>query len=588
MMPVQYLILASGAPGWNEAFVRSLVFRTAMSVAYQSDNLIALVNDPSEMLLTPDGNGFIVGKLFRASGEFDKIDAFTREEAETIGRDSRLVSQYWGSYVSAFRTDREVGILRDPLGGLPCYYTSSRGLTAFVSDAPILEKAGLLRPLVDLAAVGRTLYFSQLPTEGTAISGLKQLLPGQMITLADHETNLTQQWSPWDHMAPRASEDLHTRSERLEHVIRRTHAAWAKCYPRSLIGLSGGLDSSIVAVCLAEACETVHCLTAVTSDPVGDERLYARMICDQTGTAFHEKEYADAAIEMGRSVAEGVPIPNGKTHEMAYNRVVREAARRLNVDAFFVGAGGDNVFYLTHSARPIVDRYLAEGISKNLYATILDICSITGASFWQAISEAVRIGIRGRRRAQIWHVDTDYLDRELVANAAESPVQHPWLRAPKDASYGKLGHVAMILRALHHIEHRDKQLTVPMISPLLSQPIVEACLAIPSWEACHGGQDRSAARRAFSAALPSRVVGRRGKGSPDGFVGGFIRHHCGEIADRLLNGHLATNRLIDRQALEIALRPTTPLQRNDCARIMELLDAEAWIDHWSSTSRDRA
>ena len=587
MMPLQYLILAGDTPGWDAAFIRSLAFRTAMSVAYQSDNLIALVNNPDDMLPTPDGNGFVVGKLFRASGDFEKIDAFTTVGPEAIRGRSQLVSAYWGSYVFASRTDREVVILRDPSGGLPCYYTSSRGLTAVVSDAPILARAGLLSPAVDLAAVGRTLYFSQLPTEGTAIAGVRQLLPGHTMTLAGHESHLTQQWSPWDHVAPRAGEDLHARSERLEHVIRRTHAAWAKCYPRSLVGLSGGLDSSIVAVCLAEASETVHCLTAVTSDPLGDERLYARMICDQTGALFHEREYTDTAIDMGRSVAEGMPIPNGKTHETAYNRVLREAAHQLNVDAVFAGAGGDNVFYLTHSARPIVDRYFAEGISKSLYATILDICSITGANLWQVISEAVRLGVRGRRRAQMWHVDAEYLDREFVASAADRAVEHPWLRAPKDASYGKLGHVAMILRALHHIEHRDKQLAVPMISPLLSQPIVEACLAIPSWEACHGGLDRSAARRAFSAALPSRVVGRRGKGSPDGFVGGFIRHHRGEIADRLLGGHLATKRLVNRQALEIALRPTTPLQRNDCTRIMELLDTEAWIDHWSSMSSDR-
>lgn len=586
-MALQYLILAAASPIWDEARIRSLILRTALSVVYNSRNLIALANDPNEILLMPDGNGFVLGTLFRASGTVDKIETFTKKEAAAAAHEARLISHYWGSYVFASRTDREVAVLRDPSGGLPCYYMSSQGLTAFVSDAPILAKAGLLRPLVDMAAVGRTLYFSQLPTEGTAITGVKQVLPGHTITVRDRETKLTQHWNPWDHVAPRSSENLQTRSELLEHVIRRTHAAWATRYPRSLVGLSGGLDSSIVAVSLADASKTVQCITAITSDPVGDERLYARMICDQIGVALHEKEYADASIEMGRSVAEGVPVPSGKTHEMAYNSVIREAAHQLDVDAFFVGAGGDNVFYLTHSARPVVDRYFAEGVSKNLYATMLDICSITGGSLWQVASEAIRIGIRGRRRAQIWHVDADYLDRELVASAEDFAVQHPWLRAPKDASYGKLGHVAMILRALHHIEHRDKQLLVPMISPLLSQPVVEACLAIPSWEACHGGVDRSAARRAFSSALPPRVVGRHGKGSPDGFVGGFIHRNCEEIADRLLNGHMAANRLIDRDAVEMTLRPAAPLQRNDCARIMELLDAEAWIDHWSQVATNQ-
>src|SRR3546814_15639591 len=90
----------------------------------------------------------------------------------------------------------------------------------------------------------------------------------------------------------------------------------------------------------------LECLTAVTSDPVCDERLYARLVCDQIGAQLFECEYVSDAIDLDRSVAEAVPIPNGKSHERAYNRAVRDAAHRLNVDAFFVGAGGDNVFYL--------------------------------------------------------------------------------------------------------------------------------------------------------------------------------------------------------------------------------------------------
>src|SRR3546814_12928828 len=88
-----------------------------------------------------------------------------------------------------------------------------------------------------------------------------------------------------------------------------------------------------------------------------------------------------------------------------------------------------------------------------------------------------------------------------------------------DVCSSDLGHISMILRAMNHIEHRDKELAVPMISPLLSQPVIEACLGIPSWEACEGGVDRSAARRAFSGALPPSVVGRHGKGSPSGGSG---------------------------------------------------------------------
>src|SRR3546814_431623 len=50
------------------------------------------------------------------------------------------------------------------------------------------------------------------------------------------------------------------------------------------------------------------------------------------------------------------------------------------------------------------------------------------------------------------------------------------------------------------------------------------------------------------------------------------------------NSDVCSSDLIDRKALEAALRDGAPLQRNDCARIMELVDTEAWIAHWSSPS----
>lgn len=564
---------------WDDDRLLSLEARVAMPIAYRTERLIVMASDPGEVNPNPVGDGVTIGKIFRKHGTGPKSKLTTREKARLSGE---LISNFWGSYIYVADGATGVVILRDPSGGLPCYRAEGVGFAAFASDAPLLVSAGLLRPSVDLEVVGRTLYFSQLPQIETAIAGINQLLPGHMLTWDRQREEISQHWNPWDYIEADFSESTAERSERLGQILRDTHATWAACYPHSLLGLSGGLDSSIVAVCLAEASQRVDCLTAVTTDPVGDERLYARLVCKQIGAQLLECEYSSDAIDLDRSVAEAMPMPNGRSHERAYNRAVRDAAQRLNVDAFFVGAGGDNVFYLTHSARPIVDRYRTEGLSRGLIDTISDVCTITGASIWRVLREAIRVGTRGNSCATGWHTDVDYLAADFVADNAVRPVEHPWLDAPGEAPLGKVSHISMILRAMNHIEHRDKELAVPMISPLLSQPVIEACLGIPSWEACEGGMDRSAARRAFSDALPPRVVGRHGKGSPDGFVGDFIHRHRAEIADRLLNGQLAANGLIDRKALEAALSEGVPLQRNDCARIMELVDTEAWIAHWSS------
>lgn len=581
MRRLRYLAVAFDPQHWDDDRLLSLEVRVAMPIAYRSERLIVMASDPGEVNRNPIGDGIAIGKIFRKYGTNPNSPATMREKTRSAGE---LISSFWGSYIYVADGATGVVIMRDPSGGLPCYLAEGIGFAAFASDAPLLVSAGLLRPSVDLEVVGQTLYFSQLPQIETAITGMKQLLPGHMLTWDRQRKEISPHWNPWDHVEPDCLESTAERSERLGQILRATHATWAGCYPRSLLGLSGGLDSSIVAVCLAEASQRLECLTAVTSDPVGDERLYARLVCEQIGAQLLECEYSSDAIDLDRSVAEAVPFPNGKSHEMAYNRAVRDAAQRLNVDAFFVGAGGDNVFYLTHSARPIVDRYRTEGLSRGLINTVSDVCTITGASIWRVLREAVRVGTRGSSGATDWHTDIDYLDADLVADKAVRPVEHPWLDVPEEAPLGKIGHISMILRAMNNMEHRDKELTVPMISPLLSQPVIEACLGIPSWEACEGGVDRSSVRRAFADALPPRVIGRHGKGSPDGFVGDFIHRHRAEIADRLLNGQLVANRIVDRRALEAALRERAPLQRNDCARIMELVDTEAWIAHWCSLS----
>src|SRR3546814_9515504 len=131
-------------------------------------------------------------------------------------------------------------------------------------------------------------------------------------------------------------------------------------------------------------------------------------------------------------------------------------SHRLNVDAFFVGAGGDNVFYLTHSARPIVDRYRTEGLSKGLIDTISDICTITGASIWRVLREAIRVGSRGSRGATGWHADVDYLDPDFLADKAARPVEHPWLNRSEEHT-SELQSLMRISYAVFCLKKKKKQ-----------------------------------------------------------------------------------------------------------------------------------
>jgi asparagine synthase (glutamine-hydrolysing) len=114
----------------------------------------------------------------------------------------------------------------------------------------------------------------------------------------------------------------------------------------------------------------------------------------------------------------------------------------------------------------------------------------------------------------------------------------------------------------------------------MSQPVIETCLAIPSWEWRTGGRDRSLARRAFARDLPPAVLDRRVKGTPSRFAAKLLDHFRQPIRERLLGGRLAEHQLIDAIALEQALRGDGPVPDLERVRILELVNAEAWIEHW--------
>lgn len=588
-MRQRYLLVAHPGRELPPKLVDRLTHRTGLQRALQCSEFSLLVSDPADVLALPGESGAVIGKLFHRHGPPRQLRAFPIDAVHGFndGVEQHLIERYWGGYIAVRVGAGCLNVLRDPSGMLACYYTQAEGVVAFASDAPLLVDAELVVSNIDWDSVGRILFEHDLPRQESAIHGIRQVRPGFALAIGPDGIDDQEYWSPWRHVTKEESSPAEKNIEALGRTVRQVISAWASCYSRALVGISGGLDSSIVALCLAEAKANVSCVTLITDDLIGDEREYARTISASIGAELLEERYSLANIDLRRSVAADIPCPFGKIHEEAYNSVIRQAAHRQDADAIFTGVGGDSVFYLTHSARPLADRYLQNGWSLGLWETAKDLSTITGASLWQVIQEARRV-YKARHLGIKWHLFPDFLDPEFVAAQRQRGVSHPWLDPSGEMPPGKQGHLATLLRALNHMEHRDKALCVPVISPLMSQPVLELVLKIPSWETCHGGVDRAVARQAFARTLPRKIVGRHGKGGPDGFVAQVIQRHRPAIREQLLEGNLAEHGLVDRNAINAGLRPGARLRAQDYPRIMALLDAEAWTNAWRNRAASSA
>jgi asparagine synthase (glutamine-hydrolysing) len=486
--------------------------------------------------------------------------------------------------VAIFRSEDGIEILRDPSGGLPCYYLGDGDVLFFASDVDLFLQAKLYCPSVDWDDLAWQLYAAGLPSEFTALAGIRELQQGTVLNNECGAIRKEALWSPWAFASGDADLSDHEREEQLRRVVQNCISAWASAHRKILVGVSGGLDSSIVWSCASQTKALVEGITLATEDPSGDERVFARALFEADQAELHEAFFLLGDIDLGKSCAQHLPRPLGRSHELAYAKMVRRYLKGTSSDCFFTGNGGDNVFSYSQSAAAVTDRILAQGAGIGAFRTLIDICRMVGCNPLEAALNAGK-AFR-RRKSYIWQPDKLFLAKEVADASARRELTHPWLHAPSGSLPGKIGHVARLLRIQLHLEGFERTTTPPVINPLMSQPIVEECLGIQSWDWCSGGINRSVARRAFAKSLPPAILNRQSKSGPDSFCVELIERNRAEIRSRLLDGQLVGRGLINGSQLEGALAGEGLVRGSDYVRILSLLDTEAWIIGWQERRTD--
>jgi len=114
-------------------------------------------------------------------------------------------------------------------------------------------------------------------------------------------------------------------------------------------------------------------------------------------------------------------------------------------------------------------------------------------------------------------------------------------------------------------------------SPLCAQPVVELCGRIPVDVHFDGGRIRGLARRAFAAEVAEPILRRQWKDRPLLQLGEVIALNLPFIREHLLEGALVKERILNRSALEEALRDGPSASSAIGSEILSDLDVELWI-----------
>lgn len=527
------------------------------------------------------GQGYLIGHLFERSEKSCRVLKFEKVAIEKINASGGkcLVSDYWGGYVAILaRPDGAIAIFRDPSGLLPVYFRDDGTGITVSSDAGDLGKRGG----VDYLAIVRFLASAGAPSRETCLEGVRQLLPGECLIVSRGSHRLETWWSPWD-WTEALKGRFDAAARKLRAVALDCMESWASCFHSILIGVSGGLDSSIVACAAARRAAGLHCLTMVEDDAIGDERRYASILAEAIGVPLLEARYDLGAVDIGRAVAPHHPWPHAPFYMQAIESVHEGLCREHQIDAFFSGNGGDNIFCSLRSASPFVDRFMAQGPRPGLFDTLRDLSDLTGASGATILRHAWD-RYRDRSRAPSLHRDHSGLSSAAIAGLDHPGPSHPWMEAPEGALPGKAAHVRLLARAQRSIELYPRSTHPQHVAPLLSQPIVETCLSIPTWQWIAGGRDRAVARAAFKSVVPSDLLRRTSKGGPGGFMHRIFQANAEKAGDQLRNGLLARKDLLDLTILEGASQPTID-GFEKAQRILALCAAESWARWWTDVGR---
>lgn len=522
------------------------------------------------------GFGFVIGALFSCKDN-QLVTTFDTETAIRIGRDcgQSLIECYWGDYVAVIRSAATVAVVRSPFGTLPCLYRPWAGGVVVASEIDSLEHATKVPNSVAFDQVARQLVVGDLRSSRTCLTDVHEVRGGQVAFFAGTSRSHHEIWTPWSiARAIPGCERTVSAAAHLREIAIGCVSAKTRAFKKPLVLLSGGLDSSIVTACLADGRRDMTCLNLVAPASAGDERLYARAVAGHLGHDLLERPMPERSLELGTLAGVRLPRPVARSFEQRIYREAQAVAKEQGCDGIVDGGGGDNVFCSLQSASPAADCILDSDGRRRFWHTCNAIADMTNASIGRVVWKALRRATT-RSRPYRWAINDRMLSAEAKATAAEA-VGHPWLSMDPSRLPGRAAQIALLVAAQSFVEDGPHGAKTHVVSPLVSQPLIEHCLSIPSWQWFDRGCNRAVARHAFAPLLPASAVWRRGKGVPDSFIVRLFETNRSYIREHLLGGMLAHEGLIDTAPVCAALDDPAPFGGAEFGRLVRLMDAETW------------
>lgn len=539
----------------------------------RGDGLVRRAGGSNWMCLSVDevqavSGGFVLGTIIPRDRVPDETKGAV-DDGTDVAR--QLVRTSWGRYVAIDDGSHAPRVMGDPSGAWPLWQLRTSDLTV-VSDVitPEVARIAGLDVVIDRAALAATLLDPASIAYLGFVRGIQPLTPGCSYDLATGQAPSI--WRMADHIASPCRQPDKILREAVDLAVSSMTA------DDMVMQLSGGLDSSIVLAAATQAGHRPHAVNFATHASAGDERAFSRFVASHLGISC--TEVTATTLPDYRRIAEAAvgaaPVIFGL--DDAFEDAVEAVASERSARGVITGQGGDAIFFQPATPLVTVDRRRAFGVRRCTWPAILDDARRTRRSIWHHLAPALRDLLRPAS-VPVSPVSPHLLTDEARMAAGAVDTLHPWLRGMDHVPPGKRMQAVMIANSQIFHHPRATGIT-PLCHPLLSQPVVEAALALPTYELACGDNDRGLARRAFSDRLPAKLLARKSKGEASDHYSRAARANLDFLRGFLLEGRLVELGIIDHAAMAALLTPEGLFHAHDYQGLAVQVSCEAWVRAW--------
>ncbi len=528
-------------------------------------------------------HGVFIGRMFNRD-DYLPASFKSSDTHALIQNPPLLLKKWWGRYVgSLYNPQTQVlTLMRDPQGLSTLFYTINQNGIIFSSDLALLYDAMQKKPSINLHYFAEYVTNKNFASSRTPFVGIQELLPGQGLTVqanGDYNYEIL-----WDVSALKGSfiNDEEAFQEELRHTLKSSLKAWTRESSGICLELSGGLDSSSLLILLRDIFPESNTIIGVnyfdSKVASANEKEYAQEVADLCNVPLHFIDWQNSQLLDPLPPSWRPNKPN--TFLIYYNtsQQLFDLATQYNCSEIMNGQGGDHVFVAPLPIDSLADYWLDNGFG-DITKLMNELRNINRMPLWilmrTMIASIAHYYCNTKKKIIL---NTSFLDPSFAQSYKEQ--EFYLIKKLKRFYPAKIKQIESLFHAAAYADRNQRIFDVTMTHPLLSQPLVELGLRIPTYQSFRNGYDRIFLRKAISRIKQPKALWRNRKGETTSSVIKLYAHNAAKIHDTLLQGRLVRDGLVNKKWLQEQMLKIRHGKADNLWSITHLLTAQMWLNQW--------